>query len=154
MYGHVLLSFGNLFSTDMLFILVIALILFGGDKLPEIARGLGKGIRDFKDASEGIKREINDQINSYEEKRTETALNTQAAQHQLPANTDTSPGHPVVENTIPVYENHFTGTESVAAEHNGEARGHNGEIHDETVTGDHTTVQHADAGTVNEQSKN
>lgn len=145
MYGHVLLSFGNLFSTDMIFILVIALILFGGDKLPEIARGLGKGIRDFKDASEGIKREINDQINSYEEKRTETALNNQAAQHQLPENTDASSGRPPVENTIPVYENHFTGTESVATEHNGQA-------HEEPVAGNHI-VQHTDAAG-DEQSKN
>jgi sec-independent protein translocase protein TatA len=40
------------------------LLLFGGKKLPELARGLGKGIRDFKDASEGVKREIHRNINS------------------------------------------------------------------------------------------
>src|SRR5580658_7730652 len=112
MHSFVLLFFGNLFSSDMIIIVFVALILFGGEKLPEIARGLGKGIRDFKDASEGIKREINEQINSYEEKKAETALNDQAAQHQLPANTDTSTSRPAVENTIPVYENHFTGTEN------------------------------------------
>src|SRR5690606_2949124 len=50
----------------MIFIFVIALFLFGGKKLPELARGLGKGIREFKDASENIKRDINDQINDFE----------------------------------------------------------------------------------------
>ena len=58
MHSPDLLFIGNLFGGDMIIILVIALMLFGGEKLPEIARGLGKGLRDFKDASEGIKREI------------------------------------------------------------------------------------------------
>lgn len=38
---------------ELLVILCIALILFGGKKLPELARNLGKGIREFKRASEG-----------------------------------------------------------------------------------------------------
>ena len=54
MHIAIILFFGNLFSSDMLIIIFIGLILFGGEKLPEIARGLGKGIRDFKDASEGV----------------------------------------------------------------------------------------------------
>lgn len=45
-------------------ILAVVLLLFGGKKLPELARGLGKGIRDFKDASEGVKREIHRNINA------------------------------------------------------------------------------------------
>ena len=40
------------------------LLLFGGKKLPELARGLGKGIREFKDASDGVKRDIHRNINS------------------------------------------------------------------------------------------
>src|SRR5258708_37194632 len=71
MYSVVPLFLSNLFSTDMILIVFVALLLFGGEKLPEIARGLGKGIRDFKDASEGVKREITNQINSYEDKKTE-----------------------------------------------------------------------------------
>jgi sec-independent protein translocase protein TatA len=63
------LGFLNIGSSEMVLIVFVALLLFGGEKLPEIARGLGKGIRDFKDASEGVKREINNQINSYEEKK-------------------------------------------------------------------------------------
>lgn len=64
--------FLNIGSGEMILILFAALMLFGGDKLPGLARGLGKGIRDFKDASEDVKREINNQINNYDEKKTET----------------------------------------------------------------------------------
>ena len=39
--------------------LVIILILFGGKKLPELARGLGKGIKEFKKASNEVTEEIN-----------------------------------------------------------------------------------------------
>ena len=49
---------------EMMLIMVAVLLLFGGKKLPELARGLGKGIREFKDASEGVKREIHRNINS------------------------------------------------------------------------------------------
>jgi sec-independent protein translocase protein TatA len=38
---------------DMIIIGAIALLLFGGKKIPEFAKGLGEGIRHFKDASEG-----------------------------------------------------------------------------------------------------
>ena len=38
---------------ELMLILIIAMFFFGGKKLPEIARGLGKGIREFKHASEG-----------------------------------------------------------------------------------------------------
>lgn len=39
-------------------ILLVVVVLFGGKKLPELARGLGKGIREFNDAKEGVKSEI------------------------------------------------------------------------------------------------
>src|ERR1700744_6031280 len=61
---------------EIMFICLVALLLFGGDKLPELARGLGKGIRDFKDASEGVKREISNQIDNFEDKKKEAAKAT------------------------------------------------------------------------------
>ncbi len=51
---------------EMLLIVFVILLLFGGKKLPELARGLGRGIREFKDASESIKRDISEQINNFE----------------------------------------------------------------------------------------
>ncbi|WP_259068462.1 Sec-independent protein translocase subunit TatA/TatB [Mucilaginibacter sp. X4EP1] len=113
MHYSVLLFFSNLFSSDMLIIIFIALLLFGGEKLPEIARGLGKGIRDFKDASEGVKREINNQINSFEEKREEKKLDEAAVAHQQeleqPSSSTTETTAGVIRpalNSVPVNDIH------------------------------------------------
>lgn len=45
-------------GAEIAFILFIAIMVFGADKLPEIARGLGKGMRTLKDATNDIKHEI------------------------------------------------------------------------------------------------
>ncbi|WP_088324194.1 Sec-independent protein translocase subunit TatA/TatB [Polaribacter tangerinus] len=45
---------------EIIVIMLIVVMLFGADKIPEIARGLGKGIRQVKDATNDIKREIKD----------------------------------------------------------------------------------------------
>lgn len=49
---------------EIIFILFIAVMLFGTDKIPEIARGIGKGMRQLRDATNDIKREINASANS------------------------------------------------------------------------------------------
>lgn len=64
MYIGILGEFLNMGGSEIMLILAVVLLLFGGKKLPELARGLGKGIRDFKDASEGVKREIHRNINA------------------------------------------------------------------------------------------
>ena len=43
---------------EIVIIMFVVVMLFGSKKIPEIARGLGKGIRELKDASNDIKREI------------------------------------------------------------------------------------------------
>lgn len=45
---------------EVFIIILIVVMLFGADKIPEIARGLGKGIRQVKDATNEIKKEINE----------------------------------------------------------------------------------------------
>lgn len=45
-------------GTEIIFVLFIVVLVFGADKLPEIARGLGKGMRQIKDATNDIKHEI------------------------------------------------------------------------------------------------
>jgi len=42
----------------MIWLLLIVIVLFGGKKIPELAKGLGKGIREFNEAKDGIKNEI------------------------------------------------------------------------------------------------
>jgi len=51
---------GLLEPTHLFFILVIVLIIFGPGKLPELGRGLGKGIREFKGAMRGVTEEPKD----------------------------------------------------------------------------------------------
>ncbi|WP_044639553.1 Sec-independent protein translocase subunit TatA/TatB [Siansivirga zeaxanthinifaciens] len=46
-------------GAEIAFILFIVIMVFGADKLPEIARGMGKGMRVLKDATNDVKREIN-----------------------------------------------------------------------------------------------
>ncbi|MDE3235323.1 MAG: twin-arginine translocase TatA/TatE family subunit [Bacteroidota bacterium] len=55
---------GDLFAPQhLMLILLIILIFFGGKKIPELMRGLGKGIREFKDAKDNVQREIEGHIN-------------------------------------------------------------------------------------------
>jgi sec-independent protein translocase protein TatA len=167
MHSSSILFLSNLFSSDMIIIVFVALLLFGGEKLPEIARGLGKGIRDFKDASEGVKREINNQINSFEEKREEekrieqaTAVNQQPEQNQLAAHAEPSTsGIGPAENTMPVNENHFSAGTNNEAENtlpvndshlsagtNNEAENKEA-VNAEMVTENHSNVPHKNTGT-------
>jgi len=43
---------------EWIFVLLVIVVLFGGKKIPELARGVGKGIREFNDAKDGVKNEI------------------------------------------------------------------------------------------------
>ncbi|MFT4061143.1 MAG: twin-arginine translocase TatA/TatE family subunit [Edaphocola sp.] len=52
---HFLLSLPG--GAEWLWIVLIIVVLFGGRKIPELARGLGKGIKEFKDAKEGDDKE-------------------------------------------------------------------------------------------------
>jgi sec-independent protein translocase protein TatA len=49
---------GVLGTQEIIIILIIVLLLFGGRKIPELMRGLGKGIREFNDAKSNVTREI------------------------------------------------------------------------------------------------
>jgi sec-independent protein translocase protein TatA len=49
---------GNLGFQEILLIAVVVLVLFGGRKIPEFMRGLGKGIREFNDAKSNVKKEL------------------------------------------------------------------------------------------------
>ncbi len=57
-----MLFLGNIGPTEWIIIAVLLVFMFGGKKIPELARGLGRGIREFKDASKEVKKEIQDGI--------------------------------------------------------------------------------------------
>ncbi|MDP5172613.1 MAG: twin-arginine translocase TatA/TatE family subunit [Bacteroidia bacterium] len=63
---RMLMFLGSLGGPEVILILVVVLLLFGAKKIPDLARGLGKGIREFKDASQEIKREIDSEASSIE----------------------------------------------------------------------------------------
>lgn len=85
------LAFLNIGTSEMMLIVFVALLLFGGKKLPELARGLGRGIREFKDASESIKRDISDQINNFEKDIEVKDVIVEDEPKKLQANNPTSP---------------------------------------------------------------
>lgn len=55
MLSSILLGFlGGLGGSEVILIVAIILLMFGGKKIPELMKGLGKGIKEFKDASKGV----------------------------------------------------------------------------------------------------
>ena len=60
--ANTVLAFGMPGGWELVIIVLVIILLFGAKKIPELAKGLGKGIREFKDASKEIKDEIQDGI--------------------------------------------------------------------------------------------
>ncbi|HTH53700.1 MAG TPA: twin-arginine translocase TatA/TatE family subunit [Edaphobacter sp.] len=57
---------GDLFQpTHLIVLAVIVLVLFGGKKLPELGKGLGEGLRGFKDGMKGVTDEVNKPVESH-----------------------------------------------------------------------------------------
>ena len=57
-----LLLFGSFGAGEVIVIALIVLLLFGGKKIPELMKGIGKGVKSFKDGVKGIEDEINTDI--------------------------------------------------------------------------------------------
>ncbi len=52
------LFLGNIGATELILIFLVVLLLFGGSKIPELMRGLGRGIREFNNARNAVEDEI------------------------------------------------------------------------------------------------
>jgi sec-independent protein translocase protein TatA len=63
---------GNLGFQEILLIAVVILVLFGGRKIPEFMRGLGKGIREFNDAKDNVKKELEEGMREKDRVATST----------------------------------------------------------------------------------
>ena len=68
-----LLFLGNVVGTEMFVIIFIVLLLFGGKKIPELMRGLGRGIREFNTARASIEGEIREGMKA-EDKREKAEI--------------------------------------------------------------------------------
>ncbi len=63
-------------GSEWILIILAVLILFGGRKIPEFMRGLGRGIREFNDAKENVKKEIEDGISDKDKRTTASSPTT------------------------------------------------------------------------------
>jgi sec-independent protein translocase protein TatA len=68
---------GPLGFNEILIILIIVLLLFGGKKIPELMRGLGRGMREFNDAKNNVRKEIEDGVS--EKDRPSATTNSSAS---------------------------------------------------------------------------
>ncbi len=95
-------------SGEMVLIFLLVLIFFGGDKLPEFARGLGKIMREFKKASSGIEAEIKKAMDEhpttpYVPPRSVNLPPPTTVENPVsPAPVDPTPGHRIMEHPLPV----------------------------------------------------
>ncbi len=100
---HFTLLFLNIGTPEMMLIMFVALLLFGGKKLPELARGLGKGIREFQDASESVKTEIHRNINAVNDDLTVDMEAAKNAEVSRISETTESANHEAINEV----ENHY-----------------------------------------------
>jgi len=86
---------GSIGMPELIIIFVIALIIFGPRKLPELGRSLGKSIAEFKKASNELKSTLEEEIRLEEQRSTLEASKTAAAAPAAPV------AVPHVEETVP-----------------------------------------------------
>lgn len=63
-----LLFLGNIGTGEIILIALVILLLYGGKKIPELMKGIGKGVKSFKDGMHEIEKDINDEPQKKEEK--------------------------------------------------------------------------------------
>ena len=76
---------GNLGMPEMIFILVLALLLFGPKKLPEIGKQVGKALGEFKRASNDLKRTIEEEVEKATTVEEQKAAETRPAEKPIEA---------------------------------------------------------------------
>jgi sec-independent protein translocase protein TatA len=80
----------NVGPTELLLILVLALIVFGPNKLPEVSRSIGRGLREFRRASDEIQGQIQGALNLDGDGHDEPEASTEPSTTEIP---ETPSGH-------------------------------------------------------------
>jgi len=84
----------DLFAPNhILLILLVVLLLFGGKKIPELMRGLGKGIREFNDAKNNVRKEMEDGI-AEKDRQAAAAASASTTAPSTNTTTTTTPSQP------------------------------------------------------------
>jgi sec-independent protein translocase protein TatA len=100
--------FGSIGMPELIIIFVIALIIFGPRKLPELGRSLGKSLAEFKRASNELRSTLEEEIRIEDQRAAmEARKAANAAASQAPASTPSTstPASPTVEDGEPVAVN-------------------------------------------------
>jgi sec-independent protein translocase protein TatA len=98
--------FGSIGMPELIIIFVIALIIFGPRKLPELGRSLGKSLAEFKKASNELKSTLEEEIR-LEEQRSAFEASKAAKEAQAPANPAPAPEtSAAAEEPVPVAAHH------------------------------------------------
>ena len=64
-------------TNEIILIAIVVLLLFGGRKIPELMRGLGRGVREFNDAKSNVRREIEEGVSDKEQRSSNSSTSTQ-----------------------------------------------------------------------------
>jgi sec-independent protein translocase protein TatA len=67
---------GNFGWSEILLVAFVVLLLFGGKKIPELMRGLGRGVREFNDAKHNVRKEIEESTSDREPETKRTSSST------------------------------------------------------------------------------
>ncbi len=70
-------------GSEWILILLVVLLFFGGRKIPDLMRGIGRGVREFNDAKTNVKNEIESGMNEKDKKEKEAEAELRLAQEKL-----------------------------------------------------------------------
>ena len=98
---NAMLGLFNLGGGEIILILALVLILFGAKKLPELAKGLGTGIKEFKKATRDVSDEMHSAMNETPHSPAPGSVNYPAPSTSLPANTTPQPEAHTVPQSSP-----------------------------------------------------
>ena len=71
-FNITLLLIGGLGTPEIILVVLAIVLLFGGKKIPELMRGLGRGMREFNDAKNNVRKEIEEGVSEKDQKSTST----------------------------------------------------------------------------------